>query len=53
MAPYGAKRNRTVEGGARRFVFVTGAPVKVVARHEAAGSGRKRPFHDVKRGDAG
>ena len=50
MVPCGAKRNRTVEGGARRFVFVTGAPFKVVARHEAAGSDRKRPFHDVKRG---
>ena len=47
------ERNRTVEGGARRFVFVTGVPVKVVAWYEAAGSGRKRPFHDVKRGDAG
>ena len=50
--PCGAKRNRTVEGGGRRFVFVTGAPVKAVVRHEAVASGRKRPFHDVKRGDA-
>ena len=51
--PCGARRNRTVEGGARWFVFVTGAPVKAVARHEAAGSGRKRPFHDAKRGGPG
>ena len=48
-----AEQNRTVPSGAKRFVFVTGVPVKVVARYEAAGSGRKRPFHDVKRGDAG
>ena len=49
----GAKRNRTVEGGARRFVFVTGGPFKVVTPYEATGSEPKRPFHDVKRGDAG
>ena len=48
----GAKRNRTVEGGARRFVFVTGAPVKVVARHEAAGNGNGRSI-TVNAGDAG
>ena len=51
--PCGARRNRTVEGGARRSVFVTGAPVKAVARHKAARSGRKRPFHDAKRGGPG
>ena len=39
--------------GARRFVFVTGGPFKVVTPYEATGSGPKRPFHDVKRGDAG
>ena len=38
--------------GARRFVFVTGGPFKVVTPYEATGSGPKRPFHDVKRGDA-
>ena len=43
------EQNRTVPSGAKRFVFVTGAPVKVVARHEAPGSGLKRPFHDAKR----
>ena len=40
------------EAGRERFVFVTGAPVKVVARHEAPGSGLKRPFHDAKRAAA-
>ena len=50
---WGAQQNRTVPSGAKRFVFVTGVPVKVVARYEAAGSGRKRPFHDAKRGGPG
>ena len=39
--------------GARRFVFVTGGPFKVVTPHEATGSGPKRPFHDGKRGGPG
>ena len=39
--------------GARRFVFVTGGPFKVVTPYEAAGSGRKRPFHGRKRGGPG
>ena len=48
-ASWEAAENRTVPVGARRFVFVTGAPVNVVARHEAAGSGLERPLWDAKR----
>ena len=51
--PSGASRSRTVEAGARRLLFVKEAPVKVVVRHGAAGSGRKDRSTAVKRGDAG
>ena len=37
----GRKRCGTVEGGASRFVAVTGGPVKVVARHEPTKRGRE------------
>ena len=47
--PWEVEENRTVPSVAKRLLFVTGAPVKVVARHEAPGSGLKRPFHDAKR----
>ena len=51
--PSGARQNRAVEAGARRLVFAKEAPVKVVARHGAAKSGRKGRSTAVKRGDAG
>ena len=51
--PWEAAENRPVPSGAGRFVFVTGGPAKVATRHEATESDVKRPFSDVKRGDAG
>ena len=50
--PSEIQQNATVPSGAKRLVFVTGAPAKVVARPEAPRSGLKRPFRDAKRAAA-